>query len=288
MHMSTARQPNFPRSALLVPVVLPEMTVIGPVDMRLPEHEHPEVQITMNFVAPPLPKRGKAMKDYPSHFSLYPSGMPHGGKESDGAELLVTVFAPADIERAADELLRRSSSEIVSAPCAVDPVILSMGTVLRGELLHSRIRDPLLVEAVGVVLIGHLVRRWSSQPSLRQVKGQLSPSQIRNTLEAIDSSMSSGIRVRDLANQAGVGTHQFTRLFRQTMGCSPYRFVMMRRIERARALLEETALPLAEIALELGFVSQSHFTSVFHREMRTTPQAYRSFFRKESSTILPN
>jgi hypothetical protein len=93
--MPTARQPNIPRSALLVPVVLPEMTVIGPVDMRLPEHEHPEVQITMNFIAPPSPGKGNAMKDYPSHFSLYPSGMPRGGKESDGAELLVTVSLPA-------------------------------------------------------------------------------------------------------------------------------------------------------------------------------------------------
>jgi AraC family transcriptional regulator len=70
--------------------------------------------------------------------------------------------------------------------------------------------------------------------------------------------MSSGIRFRDLANQIGVGTHQFTRLFRQTMGCSPYRFVMLRRVEKARFLLEKTALPLAEIALEVGFVSQSH------------------------------
>ena len=114
------------------------------------------------------------------------------------------------------------------------------------------------MEAVGVVLTGHLVRRWSSQPSLRQVKGQLSARQIRNTLDVIENSMSSGIRFRDLANQIGVGTHQFTRLFRQTMGCSPYRFVMLRRVEKARFLLEKTALPLAEIALEVGFVSQSH------------------------------
>jgi AraC family transcriptional regulator len=128
-------------------------------------------------------------------------------------------------------------------------------------------------------LTGHLVRRWSSQPSLRQVKGQLSACQIRNTLGLIEHSMSSGIRVRDLANQIGMGTHQFTRLFRQTMGCSPYRFVMLRRVEMACLILGKTALPLAEIALELGFVSQSHFTSVFHREMRTTPQAYRTVQR---------
>jgi hypothetical protein len=59
-----ARQPNIPRSALLVPVVLPEMTVIGPVDCSCRSTKHPEVQITMNFVAPPVPGKGKAIKDY--------------------------------------------------------------------------------------------------------------------------------------------------------------------------------------------------------------------------------
>ena len=77
--------------------------------------------------------------------------------------------------------------------------------VLRGELLQGPVRDPLLVEAVGVVLTGHLVRRWSSQPSLRQVKGQLSARQIRNALEVIEHSLPSGIRVRDLAKQIGTG-----------------------------------------------------------------------------------
>ena len=275
------------RSGVPISITLPDMTVVGPTEMGIPEHEHPEVQISMTFVAQSPLGKTKATSDFPIHFSLHPSGMPHGRK-SDGAESLATVFSRTYVEQAADGLLRRSSSEIVSAPCAVDPVILSMGRVLRGELLQGQIRDPFLVEAVGVVLTGHLVRRWSSQPSLRPLKGQLSPGQIRNTLDAIESNMSSGIRVRDLASQIGVGTHQFSRLFRQTMGCSPYRFVMLRRVERGRFLLEKTALPLAEISLDLGFVSQSHFTSAFRREVRTTPQAYRSFFRKENSRILPN
>jgi AraC family transcriptional regulator len=276
--MPPSPQPATWRSGLPIPVVLPDMTVVGPTNMGVPEHEHPDVQISMTFVAQSPPGEAKAMNDFPAHFSLHPSGMPHGRK-SDGAESLATVFSQTYVEQAADELLRRSSSEIVSAPCAVDPVILSMGRVLRGELLQGQIRDPFLIEAVGVVLTGHLVRRWSSHPRLLQVKGQLSPFQIRNTLEAIESNMSSGIRVRDLASRIGVGTHQFTRLFRQTMGRSPYRFVMVRRIEKARFLLEKTRLPLVEIALELGFVSQSHFTSAFRREMRTTPASYRSAFQ---------
>ena|ERR1700687_3620315 len=84
---------------------------------------------------------------------------------------------------------------------------------------------------------------------------------------------------------AQTGTNQFTRLFRRSIGYSPYRFVMQRKIERARVLLEKTTLPLAEIALELGFVSQSHFTSVFHKEVRTTPRSYRSAIRRPSAYV---
>src|SRR5450631_3455016 len=214
--MSPTTIPAAWRSGIPVPVTLPDMTVVGPTKMGIPEHEHPEVQISMTFVAQSPLGKTRAITDFPTHFSLHPSGMPHGRK-SDGGESLATVFSQEYIEQAADELLRRSSSEIISAPCAVDPVILSMGRVLRGELLQGSVRDQFLVEAVGVVLTGHLVRRWSSQPSFRQVKGQLSARQIRKTLDVIENSMSSGIRVRDLANQIGVGTHQFTRLFRQTM-----------------------------------------------------------------------
>lgn len=279
--MFASSHPAVWRSGIPIPVTLPDMTVVGPTDMGVPEHEHPEVQISMTFAAQSWSGKTRSISDFPGHFSLHPSGMPHGRKR-DGSESLATVFSQEYIQRAADELLRKSSSEIISAPCAVDPVILSMGKVLRGEVSQAPIHDAFLVEAVGIVLTGHLVRHWSSRPSLRQVKGQLSARQIRSVLDVIESNMSSGVRVRDLANRIDMGTHQFTRLFRQTVGSSPYQFVMLRRVEKARFLLEKTSLPLAEIALEVGFVSQSHFTSVFHREMRTTPASYRSSFRNLS------
>jgi AraC family transcriptional regulator len=265
--------------------VVAEMTVMhgGPVGMCLPEHEHPEIQVGMHFLSAERSGKHQIVADVPNYFSLIPSGKPHTGGWRDGSEVVVTLLSRLRVERAADELLWSSSSEIVSAPCAVDPVILSMGAALRREFLHGCIRDPFFVEAVGTVLTGHLVRRWSSRLGHRSMKGQLSPMQLRTTLDAIETRMPSGIRITFLADQLGMGTHQFTRLFRQTMGFSPYRYVMHRRIERARVLLEKTSLPLAEIAFELGFVSQSHFTSMFRREVRTTPQSYRSLLRKSNS-----
>jgi len=266
-------------------VIVAEMSVMhgGPVGMFLPEHEHQEIQIGMHFVSQRMRGRQQPASDVPNYFSLIPSGKPHTGGWRNGSEVVVTHLSKTQVEHAADELLRSSYFEIVGAACAVDPVILSMGIVLRREFLMGSIGDPLFVEAVGTVLSGHIVRRWSSQPGQRSMKGKLSPIQVRKTLDAIEALMPNRIRIKALADQLGMGTHQFTRMFRQTLGYSPYRFVMLRRIERARALLEKTSLPLTEIAFELGFVSQSHFTSVFHRAVRSTPQSYRSYFRKPNS-----
>jgi AraC family transcriptional regulator len=265
-------------------VVVGEMTVMhgGPVGMRIPEHEHPEIQIGMHFVNRQIRGGLQREETTPAYFSLIPSGKSHTGGWEHGSEVLVTLFSRGQIEQAAGELLRSSRFEIVSAVCAVDPVFLAMGSVLRREFLSDGFTDPFFIEAVGTVIAGQIVRRWSSEPRQLSMKGRLSSAQIRKALDAIDEWMSSGIRISALAGELGMGTHQFTRLFRQTMGQSPYRFAMLRRIELARGLLEETALPLAEIALELGFVSQSHFTSAFNREVKTTPAAYRSSFQNAS------
>ena len=83
-----------------------------------------------------------------------------------------------------------------------------MGTALRREFMGGGLDDPLFIEAVGTILTGHVVRRWSSRPSVRSMKGQLSPGQIRRTLDAIESWMPSGIRISGLANQLGMGTHK--------------------------------------------------------------------------------
>jgi AraC family transcriptional regulator len=254
----------------------------GPVGMRLPEHEHPDIQLGIHFVSAGKASRHRPVNDAPSYFSLIPPGKPHSGGWRDGREVVVTLISKLQVERAADEVLRSSTFEIVDSPCAVDPVILSMGTVLRREFLNGGTRDPLFVEAVGTVLTGHLLRRWTSRPGQRPLKGRLSPGQLRIILEAIDVSMASGVHIAVLAAQLGMGPHQFTRLFGQTLGTSPYRFVSLRRIERACLLLRTTSLSLVEIALELGFASQSHFTSAFRREVRTTPAAYRVASRRST------
>jgi AraC family transcriptional regulator len=68
----------------------------------------------------------------------------------------------------------------------------------------------------------------------------------------------------------------FSRAFKQSMGMTATNYIAGRRIERAKRMLEETELPISEIALRSGFSSQSHFTTAFRRLAGATPKAFRA------------
>ena len=82
--------------------------------------------------------------------------------------------------------------------------------------------------------------------------------------------------LHELALAAGVSPFHFVRIFKQMTGLTPHQYVMSRRIARARQLLEEGVMPIAAIAAETGFASQSHLTELFRREVGVTPGAYQA------------
>ncbi len=69
--------------------------------------------------------------------------------------------------------------------------------------------------------------------------------------------------------------HPFARAFRQTTGMPPHRWLLARRVDRAKELLAASPMRLADIALACGFADQSHFTKVFTRMAGTSPGAWR-------------
>ena len=79
----------------------------------------------------------------------------------------------------------------------------------------------------------------------------------------------------ELAHQAGVSRAHFARHFRSVTGMSPHQYVLLRRTEKAKALLSNTRHGLLRIAQEVGFGSQSHFSQVFHAITGKTPSKFR-------------
>ena len=70
--------------------------------------------------------------------------------------------------------------------------------------------------------------------------------------------------------------YHFAKMFKNTTGIPPHRFVTNKRIERAKHLLGEHYLKIVDVALAVGFANQCRFTEAFVRCVGVTPHAYRS------------
>ena len=113
--------------------------------------------------------------------------------------------------------------------------------------------------------------------------GGLAPWQRRRICDAIDATLDGDVTIAQLARECGLSRSYFTHAFRQTMGITPHRWLMQRRVEKAMAtLLQDLDLPLGQIALACGFASQSHFTRVFSGVVGCTPGQWRRENRARS------
>jgi AraC family transcriptional regulator len=95
------------------------------------------------------------------------------------------------------------------------------------------------------------------------------------------------LSVSELAQIVDMSQYYFSKLFKLSSGTTPHQYVMRQRIERAQECLRETQVSLAEIANQVGFETQSHFTSVFRRLVGVTPKLYRQMHqaRDEHSSL---
>ena len=106
-------------------------------------------------------------------------------------------------------------------------------------------------------------------------RGGLSPGVLRRVREHIDANLEANVDLTDLAAIADLSRCHFARAFKQSVGGTPHRYLMHRRLEKAQELLGGTELSLAEIALATGFSDQSHFSRRFRDHLGTTPRAFR-------------
>ncbi|WP_426752469.1 helix-turn-helix domain-containing protein [Myxococcus sp. Y35] len=129
--------------------------------------------------------------------------------------------------------------------------------------------------------VASLLEEPGSSRAARQ-RGGLSPAALHRVKLYVEAHLARRILVGELARRAGLSVFHFTRAFRQSTGMTPHAWVQQRRVERARGLLSQSSLPLGDIALAVGFSSQSHFTTVFRRITGLTPAVIRRDRRRRA------
>jgi AraC-like DNA-binding protein len=156
-----------------------------------------------------------------------------------------------------------------SVGASVWPLIYEVSAHLK----NSETIEPLLIEGVALLLAFKLSELTQAQRE--HSIGPLSTSRLRQITSYIDANLDTRLALSDLSDCARLSASQFAVAFRKATGMPPHRFVVLRRIDRAKAMLRDKSLTISEIALSLGFSSHSHFAHTFKILTGITPAQFR-------------
>ena len=166
--------------------------------------------------------------------------------------------------------------EFKTAIGVYDPVIDRIGLLGREELSEGGINGRLYGESLGAALAVHLLRQYGTFSRLPIIhKGGLASRSLKRVIEHINEHLQDELSLVELSRIAKLSPHHFASAFKASTGISPHRYVIERRIGRARDLLLRKEKTISEIAVAVGFSSQSHLTANFRRTMGVTPRKFR-------------
>lgn len=162
---------------------------------------------------------------------------------------------------------------------------------IRGPAAEAWAREARLVEALspaGLRAVRRVLHEGASALGLEEalhaaLLPEGPPRRVTRRERALSEAMAAEVRLRfderltldALAQRAGVSVFHAARVFRRVTGTSLHQYQQEVRLRHALALVLDTRLPLAQVALEAGFSSQPHLTRQFHRRYGATPGRVR-------------
>jgi AraC family transcriptional regulator len=198
----------------------------------------------------------------------------------DGKGEIMHFYLPPALLRCVWEK-EHGSGEFPIVEClgAFDPRLATLVETFDWEMRQGVAGYALYAEAVLTQIAICLLRQHSTVRRTGRGSGSLRRTVEEQLVEYIEANLRRDITLSALADLAGLKPAQFSKLFKASFGFSPYQYVLRRRVEWAKGLLRDGKLGVAEVAVEVGFAHQAHFTTMFKRTSGSTPGAYRAALR---------
>ena len=194
--------------------------------------------------------------------------MDHASWDCTPGEVMAVEIDP---ERVRSYLHDDTTSADPSTRLSVrDPVLERLFACMRSEIDAGCASGRLFAEGLSLSLLARLSACYGSSAPMPRPARKLSARQLQQTVDFIEAHIGADLSIATLAGQLDMSPFTFSKLFKAKVEASPHSFVLSRRIQRAELLLGGP-LSLTEIALTVGFASQSHFTEAFRRRTGRTP-----------------
>lgn len=194
---------------------------------------------------------------------------------------VVQLYLPhATLERVAREADAPIPGDLLERTGHLDPVtsglLMSGADVLEGNAVLDALFRQRLTDIIATrILAAHIGEPTAIEPII----GGLAPQALRRAIERLRSDSDSDVSLAALASDAGLSRFHFCRAFKESTGLSPHSWLRQHRLEQAMNTLRDTEIPIATVAAELGYASQTAFAAAFRRLTGETPSDWRRRMR---------
>jgi AraC family transcriptional regulator len=208
--------------------------------------------------------------------TIVPAGTRYQWNTSGPIEFAHLYISPTLLRQAAFRLGGTHDPLLIDCVGCLDPMLQSVFTAMLYALRLPAPDQPLYLDGLLETFLLKLLRDHStaSMPESRP-REILAPFRLKRVLDFVEAHLGDPISLAQLAQIGHASAFHFSRAFKNSLGETPYQFILRRRVDRARGLLTSTACPLAEIATTCGFRDTRHLTKTFQRLTGVTPGHFR-------------
>jgi AraC family transcriptional regulator len=204
---------------------------------------------------------------------IIPPGVPSRWEVKQRDTALIVGLTPELLCTAAERAgVPADRVEIVNRFQIRDPQIEHLGWVLKAELEAGYPNGKVYLDSLGIALATHVINRHSSRSGATpRIRGGLSGHKLKLVVAYIEDHTGDDLSLAAIAEVAGLSESHCKAAFRKSVGQPLHRYVVERRIERAKALLAEGGRSVSEVAAETGFAHASHLARHMKRMLGVSP-----------------
>lgn len=213
-------------------------------------------------------RRGRVM--------MYAAGVPIWKRWQGAPTIVIMALAPEFIEAVREHGFEPSQNGTLPTMVGLDdPVAENFMRLAERELNEGGIRGRVFVEGLATALAAHVLQAYGGNKHIERRPGALAVHELKRVTDFVAARLPEALPVSELAALSGLSPHHFGDAFKAATGLSPHQYVIRCRVERAQELLRTGYLTPAQIAVAVGFSSQSHLTEHFQRLTGLTPARFR-------------
>ncbi len=205
----------------------------------------------------------------PNSLAFTPAGCDIYSESEEGGEYLVIRLKNKDLQ---ERTLYQFNDHI-------DLEAINAAQALRRFLITEN-KDRLELDVETTMLMEAVINKTTGKTETSTEKNSITLRRLKTIHDYMESNLAENISLNQLAKTIGLSKSYFLRAFKAATGQQPHKYLIARRIARAKQLIEQNSQKLTQIALDCGFSNHAHMTTAFKNSLGVTPRLYREIILK--------